>query len=65
MYDPDVFDGGERSKGDAAMRVIQDMTRILEERTGDGYVFRVDLRLAPRPKFHTRLCIHSHGRNVL
>ena len=58
MYDPDVFDGGERSKGDAAMRVVQDMTRILEERTGDGYVFRVDLRLRPDPS-STPACVST------
>ncbi len=59
LYDPDIFDGGERSKGDAAMRVVQDMTRILEERTGDGYVFRVDLRLRPDPS-STPACVSTH-----
>lgn len=58
MYDPDTFDGGERSKSDAAMRVIQDMTRILEERTSDGYVFRVDLRLRPDPS-STPACVST------
>lgn len=30
-------------------RYAQDLTKILEERTADGYVFRVDLRLRPDP----------------
>ncbi len=31
------------------VRLARDLVRILEERTGDGYVFRVDLRLRPDP----------------
>src|SRR6516225_11538365 len=31
------------------VRMARDLVRILEERTGDGYVFRVDLRLRPDP----------------
>ena len=31
------------------VRVIQALTRLLQQRTGDGYVFRVDLRLRPDP----------------
>ncbi len=31
------------------VRVTQAMARILQQRTGDGYVFRVDLRLRPDP----------------
>jgi glutamate-ammonia-ligase adenylyltransferase len=31
------------------VRVTQAMTRLLQQRTGDGYVFRVDLRLRPDP----------------
>jgi len=50
FYDPDIFDGGERSAGDAASRVIKRMTRLLEENTGDGYVLRTDLRLRPDPR---------------
>ncbi len=49
FYDPSVFDGGERSAGDAASRVIRDTMRVLEDVTGDGYVFRTDLRLRPDP----------------
>jgi glutamate-ammonia-ligase adenylyltransferase len=31
------------------VRVTQSLARILQQRTGDGYVFRVDLRLRPDP----------------
>lgn len=49
FYDPDVFQGGERSPANAASRLIQHMTRLLESHTGDGYVLRTDLRLRPDP----------------
>jgi glutamate-ammonia-ligase adenylyltransferase len=32
-----------------AAQLAQSLARILQERTGDGYVFRVDLRLRPDP----------------
>ena len=31
------------------MRLTRDLVRLLQERTGDGYVFRTDLRLRPDP----------------
>jgi glutamate-ammonia-ligase adenylyltransferase len=31
------------------VRLARDLVRILDERTGDGYVFRTDLRLRPDP----------------
>jgi [glutamine synthetase] adenylyltransferase / [glutamine synthetase]-adenylyl-L-tyrosine phosphorylase len=31
------------------VRMARDLVRILDERTGDGYVFRTDLRLRPDP----------------
>jgi len=37
--EPDVF----------AVRFTQELAAILQDRTGDGYVFRVDLRLRPDP----------------
>lgn len=33
----------------AFIKLAKDLVRILEERTGDGYVFRTDLRLRPDP----------------
>ncbi len=35
--------------GQAAVKLTQAMTALLHERTADGYVFRVDLRLRPDP----------------
>jgi len=31
------------------VRIAQGMARLMQQRTGDGYVFRVDLRLRPDP----------------
>jgi glutamate-ammonia-ligase adenylyltransferase len=31
------------------VRMARDLVQLLEERTGDGYVFRIDLRLRPDP----------------
>ena len=48
LYDPDVVSyTGSRSLRDCFVRVTRDMARILQARTGDGYVFRTDLRLRP------------------
>ncbi len=50
FYDPDalpVANGAEPQK--TALRLTQAMARLLSERTADGYVFRVDLRLRPDP----------------
>lgn len=49
FYDPDTFDGGDRSPGESAQRVFRDVVRLMEEITADGYVFRTDLRLRPDP----------------
>jgi glutamate-ammonia-ligase adenylyltransferase len=35
--------------GPLFVRLVQALTRLLQERTPDGYVFRVDLRLRPDP----------------
>ncbi len=49
------FDGdrvpyrGSRSAQEYFVRVSRQLCRILEDRTGDGYVFRTDLRLRPDP----------------
>jgi glutamate-ammonia-ligase adenylyltransferase len=49
FFDGDVFDGGKRDAVDAASRIVREAMRLLDERTGDGYVFRTDLRLRPDP----------------
>jgi glutamate-ammonia-ligase adenylyltransferase len=36
--------------GEAAVRIARRMIEILQKRTGDGYVVRVDLRLRPSPE---------------
>ncbi len=40
---------GRRSLQECVIRITKDIVRIIEERTADGYVFRVDLRLRPDP----------------
>ena len=49
FFDAAVFDEGSGEAQDKANRVIQETMRILQEQTGDGYVFRTDLRLRPDP----------------
>jgi len=46
FYDPALL-GPEAKR--RAVRITQAMAQILEERTAEGYVFRVDLRLRPDP----------------
>ncbi|MCC9625486.1 bifunctional [glutamine synthetase] adenylyltransferase/[glutamine synthetase]-adenylyl-L-tyrosine phosphorylase [Thalassospira sp. MA62] len=50
LYDQDVltYVDPDRLQQDL-VRMVRDVTRIMEERTGDGYVFRTDLRLRPDP----------------
>lgn len=38
---------GRKSIQDCYVRLTRDLVKVLQERTGDGYVFRVDLRLRP------------------
>ena len=48
LYDPEAVEyTGARSLRDCFVRVTRDLARILQARTGDGYVFRTDLRLRP------------------
>jgi glutamate-ammonia-ligase adenylyltransferase len=50
FYDPDAMPVAGRAEPPAlAVRLTQNLVKILQERTGDGYVFRVDLRLRPDP----------------
>ena len=49
FFDAQLFDGGSGEAQDKANRVIQETMRILQDQTGDGYVFRTDLRLRPDP----------------
>lgn len=48
LYDPDLLPRRERDDpADAAQRIARTVVELLSAVTGDGYVFRVDLRLRP------------------
>lgn len=49
FYDPEAPLKEGLEPGRLFVRFTQTLARILQERTGDGYVFRVDLRLRPDP----------------
>ena len=46
------------------VRLTRDLVRLLHERTGDGYVFRTDLRLRPDPGRHAARAL-DRGRAQL
>jgi [glutamine synthetase] adenylyltransferase / [glutamine synthetase]-adenylyl-L-tyrosine phosphorylase len=51
LYDPDSLPHREREDvADSAVRIGRKVIELLSERTGDGYVFRVDMRLRPSPE---------------
>lgn len=51
LYDPATLPRRAREEPDqAALRIGQRVTEILQKRTEDGYAFRVDLRLRPSPE---------------
>jgi len=68
FYDLDAHalaDGVEASS--FFVRVAQGLSRLLQQRTGDGYVFRVDLRLRPDPAstpvaISTASALHYYAR---
>jgi glutamate-ammonia-ligase adenylyltransferase len=50
LFDPQRLPyTGKKSPQEFAVELTKDLVRVLEERTGDGYVFRTDLRLRPDP----------------
>ena len=50
FYDPDAPAVGDPfDAADLFVRLTKRLVRILNDRTGDGYVFRTDLRLRPDP----------------
>jgi glutamate-ammonia-ligase adenylyltransferase len=50
LYDPEKAPlTGKRHHQELFVRLTRDFARLLDERTGDGYVFRVDFRLRPDP----------------
>ena len=62
----------EREPGPLFVRIAKALARLLQERTSDGYVLRVDLRLRPDPastpvalSTAERLCLLRDGRPEL
>lgn len=52
LFDPETLDlhlSERMEPGTFAVRVTRRLVRLLQERSGDGYVFRTDLRLRPDP----------------
>ena len=50
LYDAEKITSAEpHSLAETFVRATQQLVRIMEERTADGYVFRTDLRLRPDP----------------
>ena len=50
LFDPERIETEDRDKLQThAIRMTRTLAKILDERTVDGYVFRVDLRLRPDP----------------
>ena len=51
LFDPESLPRRERDEpGDSAVRIGRRLVEILQKRTGEGYVARVDLRLRPSPE---------------
>ncbi len=51
FYDPTVEALAEGTEASTFfVRVTRQLVKLLQDRTGDGYVFRVDLRLRPDPR---------------
>ena len=51
FYDPEIAPLAEGVEPSTHfVRLTRRMVKLLQERTGDGYVFRVDLRLRPDPR---------------
>ncbi len=50
LYDAEcIHYTGRKSLSDCFVKLTQDVVKFMEQRTFDGYVFRVDLRLRPDP----------------
>jgi glutamate-ammonia-ligase adenylyltransferase len=51
LFDPETLPKRERDDaGEAAVRIARRMIELLQKRTAEGYVARVDLRLRPSPE---------------
>jgi len=50
VYEPEkIRHLGKRNLSDQLSRMVRSLVQLMQERTGDGYVFRTDLRLRPDP----------------
>lgn len=50
LYDPEIITSDDPDRLQTLMvRMTRKLVKLMEERTGDGYVFRTDLRLRPDP----------------
>ncbi len=50
LYDPNTLPYvGKQSKQEFCSKLVRDIISMIEDRTPDGFVFRVDLRLRPDP----------------
>ncbi len=49
FYDDARFDATRAVDGSDFVRLTRSLMRMMDEKTGDGYVFRTDLRLRPDP----------------
>ena len=50
LYDQDVVPAADADKMQQGLvRMTRDLVKLMDERTGEGYVFRTDLRLRPDP----------------
>ncbi|MEP4378899.1 MAG: bifunctional [glutamine synthetase] adenylyltransferase/[glutamine synthetase]-adenylyl-L-tyrosine phosphorylase [Alphaproteobacteria bacterium] len=50
LYDPDVVSAADDGKMQQVLvRMTRELVKLMDERTGEGYVFRTDLRLRPDP----------------
>lgn len=61
LFDPEARGLADRSEPSAFwVRIIRQIITLLQERTADGYVFRIDLRLRPDPAA-TRVALSSEA----
>ncbi len=61
LFDPSKLAiGNDKPLPKLLNRFAQDLVRLMQERTEDGYVFRIDLRLRPDPS-STPLIINTHA----
>jgi len=64
LFDESAMDyRGRLTPREAMVRLTRDLVRMMEERTGDGYVFRCDLRLRPDPG-STPLAISTEAAEI-